>query len=206
VTAADAAAYASDRRQGQSVDRVTAREKLTDRQALEAMLVPLRQHHRLDAGALGRRPATGIRGEDEGPGVLALAAQHAVRRRQRADPATVSTASDQFWLAVRALQIPAFRQIVAMPQVTLPVTGMACNLNAWPRARWDRGRQDRLNLERGRVPGLRRDPGGRRRPGHDHRRRARRKPATSTQPSELGGVITAAEHLLASVGGDLEHA
>ncbi len=30
--------------------------------------------------------------------------------------------------------------------------------------------------------------------------------ATSAQPSELGGVIFAAENLLGSVGGDLEHA
>ena len=30
--------------------------------------------------------------------------------------------------------------------------------------------------------------------------------ATSAQPSELGGVISAAENLLTSVGGDLEHA
>ena len=29
-----------------------------------------------------------------------------------------------------ALQIPAFRQIVAMPQVTLPVAGPAYNVNA----------------------------------------------------------------------------
>ena len=40
VTAADASAYASDQRQGQSVVRVTPGEKLTERQALEAMLIP----------------------------------------------------------------------------------------------------------------------------------------------------------------------
>src|SRR5207253_8066956 len=40
VTAADAAAYASDERQGQSVVQVAAGEKLTERQALEAMLIP----------------------------------------------------------------------------------------------------------------------------------------------------------------------
>src|SRR6266496_1311069 len=33
-----------------------------------------------------------------------------------ADPATVSTASDQFRLTVAALQILAFRQIVALPR------------------------------------------------------------------------------------------
>ena len=40
VTAADAAAYASDQRQGQSVVQVVPGEKLTERQALEAMLIP----------------------------------------------------------------------------------------------------------------------------------------------------------------------
>src|SRR6266699_4260779 len=40
VAAADAAAYARDQRQGQSVVRVAAGEKLTGCQALEAMLIP----------------------------------------------------------------------------------------------------------------------------------------------------------------------
>src|SRR5215831_15686379 len=40
VTAADVTAYDSDQRQGQSVVRVVAGEKLTERQALEAMLIP----------------------------------------------------------------------------------------------------------------------------------------------------------------------
>src|SRR4029077_6125143 len=40
VAAADAAAYARGQRQGQSAVRVAAGEKLTGRQALEAMLIP----------------------------------------------------------------------------------------------------------------------------------------------------------------------
>ena len=47
-----------------------------------------------------------------------------------ADPATVSTVGDQFRLTLRALQVAAFRQIVAMPQVTPPVAGVAYNVNA----------------------------------------------------------------------------
>jgi D-alanyl-D-alanine carboxypeptidase len=38
--AADAAVYASDQRPGQSVVRVLPGEKLTERQALEALLIP----------------------------------------------------------------------------------------------------------------------------------------------------------------------
>ena len=40
VTAAEAAAYASDERHGQSVVKVERGEKLTERQALEALLIP----------------------------------------------------------------------------------------------------------------------------------------------------------------------
>jgi D-alanyl-D-alanine carboxypeptidase (penicillin-binding protein 5/6) len=40
VQPADVAAYARDSMQGQSVVRVVAGEKLTERQALEAMLIP----------------------------------------------------------------------------------------------------------------------------------------------------------------------
>ena len=59
VTAADAAAYASDRQQGQSVVKVAAGEKLTERQALEAMLIPSGNNiawmlARWDAGEKGR--------------------------------------------------------------------------------------------------------------------------------------------------------
>ncbi len=98
VTAADVAAYASDQRQGQSVVKVAAGETLTERQALEAMLIP------------------------SGNNIASLL------------------------------------------------------------ARWDAGSQEafvaKMNA-RARSLGL---------------------------PSELGGVMSAAENLLASIGGDLEHA
>jgi hypothetical protein len=83
VTAADAAAFAGDQRQGQSVVQVVRGEKLTELQALQAMLIPLRQQHRLPAGPLGCGLARGVRGQDERRGRPARAAQHAVRRRQR---------------------------------------------------------------------------------------------------------------------------
>ncbi len=205
VTAADAAAYASDQRQGQSVVRVSAGEKLTERQALEAMLIPSGNNiadmlARWDAGSGGafvakmnaRARSLGLRGTRYADA-------------SGADPATVSTAGDQFRLTLRALQIPAFRQIVAMPQVTLPVAGVAYNVNsalghdgivgvktgssstaggclAFAAIRTVAGSQVMIV---GVVLGVR---------------------ATSAQPSELGGVISAAGNLLASVGGDLEHA
>jgi serine-type D-Ala-D-Ala carboxypeptidase (penicillin-binding protein 5/6) len=204
VTAGDAATYASDQRQGQSVVAVMPGEKLTEQQALEAMLVPS-----------GNNIAAMLARWDAGSEAAFVAKMNAQARSlgmsgtryadaSGADPATVSTASDQFRLTVHALQIPAFRQIVAMPQVTLPVAGVAYNVNSalgqdgivgvktgstsqaggclsFAAVRTVAGRQVTII---GVVLGVQ---------------------ATATQPSELGGVISASENLLASIGGDLEH-
>jgi len=205
VTAADASAYASDQQQGQSVVRVTPGEKLTERQALEAMLIPSGNNiasllARWDAGSDGAFVAK-MNAQARSLGLR----QTRYADASGADPATVSTAADQFRLTLRALQIPAFRQIVAMPQVTLPVAGVAYNVNAalghdgitgvktgsssqaggclaFAATRTVAGSQITIA---GVVLGVQ---------------------ATPAQPSELGGVISAAENLLASVGGDLEHA
>ena len=204
VTAADATAYATDERQGQSVVQVAPGEKLTERQALEAMLIPSGNNiasvlASWDAGSEGafvakmnaRARSLGLRGTRYADA-------------SGADPATVSTASDQFRLTLRALQIPAFRQIVAMPQVTLPVAGVAYNVNS------SLGHDGIVGVKTGSssqaggclafaairavagspvtivgvVLGVR---------------------ATSAQPSELGGVVSASEDLFTSVSGDLEH-
>jgi serine-type D-Ala-D-Ala carboxypeptidase (penicillin-binding protein 5/6) len=205
VTAADVATYASDKRQGQSVVQVAPGEKLTEREALEAILIPS-----------GNNIAAMLASWDAGSDGAFVAKMNARARSlglrgtryadaSGADPATVSTAIDQFRLTLRALQIPAFRQIVAMPQVTLPVAGVAYNVNsslghdgivgvktgsgapaggclAFDALRTVAGRQVTIV---GVVLGVQ---------------------ATSAQPSELGGVISASENLLTSVGGDLEHA
>jgi len=205
VTPADVTAYDSDQRQGQSVVRVVSGEKLTERQALEAMLVPSGNNiaallARWDAGSDGSFVAK----------MNARARSLGLRRTRYADasgadPATVSTAADQFRLTVRALQIPAFRQIVAMPQVTLPVIGVAYNVNA------GLGHDGIVGVKTGSssqaggclafaavrtVAGSQVDIVG----------VVLGVPATAAQPSELAGVISAAEDLLASIGGDLEHA
>ena len=204
VTAADAAAYASDQRQGQSVVRVTPGEKLTERQALEAMLVPSGNNiasllARWDAGSEGAFVAK-MNARARSLGL------HGTRYADAsgADPATVSTAGGQFRLTVAALQIPAFRQIVAMPQVTLPVAGVAYNVNA------ALGHDGIVGVKTGSSS----QAGG-------CLAFAALRPvagsqvtivgvvlgvqATSAQPSELGGVISTAEKLLGSIGGDLEH-
>jgi D-alanyl-D-alanine carboxypeptidase (penicillin-binding protein 5/6) len=45
------------------------------------------------------------------------------------DPSTVSTAADQLRVFQRALRFTAFRQIVSMASVTLPVAGTLTNYN-----------------------------------------------------------------------------
>jgi len=205
VAAADAAAYARDQRQGQSVVQVAAGEKLTERQALEAMLIPS-----------GNNIAALLARWDAGSEAAFVAKMNARARQlglggtryadaSGADPATVSTASDQFRLTVAALQIPAFRQIVALPQVTLPVAGLAYNVNA--------------GLGHDGIVGVK--TGSSSQAGGCLAFAAIRTvagrpvmivgvvlgvPATAARPSELGGAISAAENLLGSVGEDLEHA
>ena len=203
VTAADASAYVSDQRQGQSVVQVRAGEQLTERQALEAMLIPSGNNiadllARWDTGSVGAFVAK-MNAQARSIGLR----QTRYADASGADPATVSTAADQFRLTLLALQIPAFRQIVAMPQVTLPVAGLAYNVNAalghdgivgvktgsssqaggclaFAATRTVAGSQVTIV---GIVLGVQ---------------------ATAAQPSELGGVISASENLLGSVGGDLE--
>jgi serine-type D-Ala-D-Ala carboxypeptidase (penicillin-binding protein 5/6) len=203
VTAADAATYARDEQQGQSVVRVVPGESLTERQALEATLVPS-----------GNNIAALLAGWDAGSEAAFVAKMNAQARQlglhstryadaSGVDPATVSTASDQFRLTVAALQIPAFRQIVAMPQVTLPVAGVAYNVNA--------------ALGHEGITGVK--TGSTSQAGGCLAFAAIRTVAgspitiagvvlgvrpTAAQPSELGGAITAAENLLGSVSGDLE--
>jgi serine-type D-Ala-D-Ala carboxypeptidase (penicillin-binding protein 5/6) len=115
-----------------------------------------------------------------------------------ANPATVSTAADQFRLTVLALRIPVFRQIVAMQQVTLPVAGVAYNVNA--------------SLGHDGITGVK--TGSSDEAGGCLSFAAVSKQSTivgvvlgtqptTAQPSELAGVITASENLLASVAGDL---
>jgi D-alanyl-D-alanine carboxypeptidase (penicillin-binding protein 5/6) len=130
VTPADVAVYRSDRAAGQSVVPVRAGERLTERQALEGLLLPS-----------GNNIATLLAHWDAGSERAFVAKMNAraqalglARTRYTGasgvQPSTVSTAGDQVRLGMQALEVPAFRQIVAMPQATLPVAGRQYNKNA----------------------------------------------------------------------------
>lgn len=130
VTAPDVAEYQQDLATGQSVVQVVVGEQLSELQLLEAMLIPS-----------GNNIATLLATWDAGSESAFVtqmnqeASQLGLRSTRYADSsglsaATVSDALDETRLAQVAMANAVFAQIVAMPQVTLPVVGVAYNVNA----------------------------------------------------------------------------
>jgi D-alanyl-D-alanine carboxypeptidase (penicillin-binding protein 5/6) len=113
----------------QSVVDVRAGEVLSERQALEALLLPsannvaalLAVH---EAGSVGAFVAE----------MNEAASQMGMDQTHYTDPSgfeesTVSTAADQLKLARLAMADPTFAEIVALPSVVLPVAGLVPNYN-----------------------------------------------------------------------------
>jgi serine-type D-Ala-D-Ala carboxypeptidase (penicillin-binding protein 5/6) len=125
----DADVADTERRLGQdeSVVSVASGEQLTERQALQALLLPSANNiaavlARWDAGSEGRFVAR----------MNATARSLAMTRTRYTDPsgyddATVSTAADQVRIVDRAMRLPVFASIVATPSATLPVAGTVRN-------------------------------------------------------------------------------
>ena len=114
---------------GQSVVAVRAGEQLTERQLLEALLVP-------SGNNIARMLATGVAGSEArfvaemNAEARALGMDHTIYTDPSGfDPSTVSTAADQLRVFERAMRFPVFRQIVSMASVTLPVAGTLTNYN-----------------------------------------------------------------------------
>ncbi len=119
IVANDRAGVAS----GQSEVAVAQGETLTEAQALQGLLV-----------ASGNDIALLLAQWDAGTTAAFVAKMNAVARTlgltgtritdpSGLDPETVSTPSDLVRLGQLAMAIPVFRQVVGMPQVTLPVAG-----------------------------------------------------------------------------------
>jgi D-alanyl-D-alanine carboxypeptidase (penicillin-binding protein 5/6) len=129
VTAMDVAAYGADKTAGQSVVAVRSGERLTERQALQGLLVASGNNiasllARWDAGSQGAFVAR------MNAQARALGLSHTrYTDASGAGPGTVSTAEDQVHLAMGAMSVPAFRQTVAMSQATLPIAGRRDNLD-----------------------------------------------------------------------------
>ena len=130
VTAQDVATYVADQASDQSVVEVAAGEQLSEQQALEAMLIPSGNNiatllAQWDAGSLSTFVSQ-MNGE---------AARLGLHQTHYADASglsasTVSDAVDQTRLAEVAMAIPTFASIVDLPQVSLPVAGVAYNVNS----------------------------------------------------------------------------
>ena len=129
ITPADVASYQRELAAQDSVVAVTLGEQLTERQALEAALIPsadnvIKLLARWDAGS----QAAFVAKMNVEAARLGLTSTH-YADASGVNPATVSTASDQLRLAEIAMQSPVLAQIVSMPQVVLPVAGLQYNVN-----------------------------------------------------------------------------
>jgi D-alanyl-D-alanine carboxypeptidase (penicillin-binding protein 5/6) len=129
VTPADVADYHRRLALDQSLVVVRAGETLTERQAIEALMLPSANNV---AAMLAEREAASI------PAFVAemneAAAEMGMKSTHYTDPSgyeatTVSTAADQIKLARLAMADPAFAEIVAMPSTVLPVAGEVPNVN-----------------------------------------------------------------------------
>jgi serine-type D-Ala-D-Ala carboxypeptidase (penicillin-binding protein 5/6) len=129
VQAAEAAAYPAEVRSGESLVPVTAGERISERQALEALLLPSADNMawilaRWDAGSQVRFAAR----------MNAAARQLGMTATRYTDPSglaasTVSSAADQVLLGRAAMRQPALAAIVAMRSAVIPVAGPVSNLN-----------------------------------------------------------------------------
>lgn len=130
VGTGDVALFRQDEASGQSAVLVRAGERLSERQALLALLLPSANNvatmlARWDAGSLpnfvARMNATARS--------LGLASTH-YADASGFDPRTVSTAADQVRLAIVAMANPTFAALVSTPATRIPVDGWIHNVNA----------------------------------------------------------------------------
>jgi D-alanyl-D-alanine carboxypeptidase (penicillin-binding protein 5/6) len=129
IDAADVRRYETGGQTRQSNLRVQAGEVLSERQALEALLLPSANNI---AYALARWDAGSTTAFLDR--MNAAAARLGLRHTRYTDPsgyepATVSTAREQTTLALHAMQDPAFAAIVAEQQAELPLVGRVRNRN-----------------------------------------------------------------------------
>ncbi len=113
----------------QSIVAVRPGEQLTERQLLEALLIP-------SANNIAWMLAVQVAGsetrfiDEMNAEAHALGMDHTIYTDPSGfDPGTVSTAADQLRVFQRAMRFPVFREIVSMPSVTLPVAGTLTNYN-----------------------------------------------------------------------------
>jgi D-alanyl-D-alanine carboxypeptidase (penicillin-binding protein 5/6) len=129
IEASDVLAYRAELAQRDSVVAVAPGERLTERQALEALLVASADNvadilARWDSGSI----ANFVAKMDATARLLGLSHTHYADASGLSQQ-TTSDAIDQVKLAMVAMRNPVFAQIVAMPEVTLPVAGTVVSYN-----------------------------------------------------------------------------
>jgi D-alanyl-D-alanine carboxypeptidase (penicillin-binding protein 5/6) len=129
ITEADALAEVQDAHNDESVVAVRPGEQLTERQLLEALLIPsgnnIAQTLAIQVAGSQTRFVADMNAE-----ARALEMTHTVYTDPSgSDQGTVSTAADQLRVFRRAMRVAVFRQIVSMASVTLPFAGMLTNFN-----------------------------------------------------------------------------
>jgi D-alanyl-D-alanine carboxypeptidase (penicillin-binding protein 5/6) len=129
ITEAQAQDEIHDRAENQSSVAVAPGEQLTERQLLEALLIP-------SGNNIARILATQVAGSETSfvaemnAEARALGMDHTTYTDPSGwDQGTVSTAADQLRAFRQAMRFPVFREIVSMPSVTLPVAGTVTNFN-----------------------------------------------------------------------------
>jgi D-alanyl-D-alanine carboxypeptidase (penicillin-binding protein 5/6) len=129
VRSQEAAAYASQVRDGDSLVPVAAGETITERQALEALLLPsadnmawilARWDARSQAAFLDRMNTTARK--------LGMSAT-TYTDPSGLDASTISTAADQARLGMAAMRMPALAAVAAMRTADIPVAGVVSNYN-----------------------------------------------------------------------------
>ena len=151
VQPSEAAAYPSQVRDGDSLVPVVAGERLTERQALEALLLPSADNM---AWILARW--------DAGSQAAFVARMNATARRlgmtgtsytdpSGLDPSTTSTAADQVRLGMAAMRMPVLAAIAAKSTAVVPVAGLVRNYNTLLGQDGIAGLEDRQHAGRRRM-------------------------------------------------------
>ena len=129
ITEGQARDAAQEAAQNQSRVAVAAGEQLTERQLLEALLIPSGNNIAWILGARVGGSETRFVAEMNAE-AHALGMDHTTYTDPSGfDPTTVSTAADQLRVFRQAMRVPIFREIVSMPSVTLPIAGTLTNFN-----------------------------------------------------------------------------
>ena len=129
VEPSEAAEYSSQVADGDSLVAVAAGETLTERQALEALLLPSADNvawilARWDAGSQGAFTAK-MNAAARSLGMTGTSYTDA----SGLDPSTTSTAADQVRLGLAAMSVPTLAAVVAMPTAVVPVAGVIRSTN-----------------------------------------------------------------------------